>query len=380
MGVPSWNRVEIDLAVLRHNFRQVRQWIGPGVGILAMIKADAYGHGLIPAAQAFARAGAEDFAVAEVEEGVCLRQAGIGGRIVVMLGVDRQGAVEAVAHALTPVVYDLEAVEALAVAAKRAGRRQDVQVKVDMGMGRLGVMPHEFSTFLSRLADFPHVRLAGILSHFPLADVEDRQETTAQYAAFSELLNILPREGETGRPHHIANSAALLRFPQMHFDMVRPGISLYGCYPADWLRRDCTLALRPAMGFKTRVIQVKDIPAGQGVSYGYTYVTARPTRMAVLPVGYDDGYLRRLAGRAQVLVAGRRAPVCGMICMNACMVDVTDIPSVGPGSEVVLLGRQGEEAIGADEMARWSDSISYEVLCLLGACNRRVYLDDNGVD
>jgi len=366
--------VEIDLAALGHNFRQLRQLVGEAVGILTMVKADAYGHGLVPAARAFALAGARDFAVAEVEEGVRLRQAGIGGRIVVMLGVDRQGADEAVACDLTPVVYDLEAVALLSAAAAKAGRRQDVQVKVDVGMNRLGVMPHEFSSFLARLAGFPHVRLAGILSHFPLADSEDAQATAAQAAVFRELLARLPQGMGTGRPYHIANSAALLRFPEMHFDMVRPGISLYGCSPATWLRQDCSLDLLPAMSFRTRVIQVKEVPAGQGISYGHIYVTGRPARMAVLPVGYDDGYLRRLAGKAEVLAGGARASVRGMICMNACMVDVTDIPSVRVGDEVVLLGRQGTEEISADDLARWSDSISYEVLCLLGACNHRDYL------
>lgn len=368
--------MEIDLAALGHNFRQLRQMVGEEVGILAMVKADAYGHGLVPAARAFARAGARDFAVAEVEEGVRLRQAGIAGRIVVMLGVDRQGADEAVARSLTPVVYDLAAVEVLSAAAAKVGRRQDVQVKVDVGMNRLGVMPHEFASFLARLAAFPHVRLAGILSHFPLADSEDGRATAAQASAFKELLAMLPQDMEAGRPYHIANSAALLRFPEMHFDMVRPGISLYGCYPAPWLRQGGSLELLPAMSFRTRVIQVKEVPAGQGISYGHAYVTGRPTRIAVLPVGYDDGYLRRLAGKAEVLVGGVRAPVCGMICMNACMADVTDIPTVRVGDEVVLLGRQGRENISADEMARWSDSISYEVFCLLGACNHREYLAD----
>lgn len=377
MGASSWNRVEIDLAALHHNFRQLRQLAGDGVGILAMVKADAYGHGLIPAAQAFARAGASDFAVAEVEEGIRLRQSGIAGRIVVMLGIDRQSAVECVAHDLTPVVYDLEAVQALSAAAEKADRRQDVQVKVDVGMGRLGVMPHEFAAFLSRLAGFPHLHLAGILSHFPLADAEEAQATAAQSAVFQELLAALPPGVGPGRPHHIANSAALLRFPEMHCDMVRPGISLYGCYPAPWLGQGSSLDLRPAMAFKTRVIQVKEVPAGQGISYGHTYVTQRPSRLAVLPVGYDDGYLRRLAGKAQVLVGGRRAPIRGMICMNACMADVTGMPSVKPGDEVVLLGRQGSEEISADEMARWSDSISYEILCLLGACNRKIHLAGN---
>lgn len=374
MGTPSWNKVEVDRAALRHNFRQVRQLIGPTVDILAVVKADAYGHGLVPAAQAFAEAGATSFGVAEVEEGVLLRQAGITGQIVVMLGVDQQGAMEAVAHDLTPVVYTLEALEALAAQAAKSGCRKGVQLKVDVGMGRLGLLPQEIEPFLAALRRFPSLYLAGIASHFPKADVEGDAATEEQYARFQELLARVQDTGE-GRVSHIANSATLLRYPRMRCDLVRPGISLYGCYPADWLQRASALDLRPVMRFSTTVLQVKEVSAGQGISYGHRYVTDRPTRLAVLPVGYADGYLRRMAGKAEVLLAGKRAPVRGMICMNACMADVTEIPGVKAGDEAVLLGCQGAEEIRAEEIARWSDTINYEILCLFGSCNRQVYYD-----
>ncbi len=374
MGTPSWNRVEIDRAALRHNFRQVRKLVGPIMGILAVVKADAYGHGLIPAAQAFAEAGATAFGVAEVEEGVQLRQAGITGQIVVMLGVDRQGAAEAVAHDLTPVVYTLEALESLGAQAAKGGCRKGVQIKVDVGMGRLGLLPHEIEPFLTALRRFPSLYLSGIVSHFPKADVEGDATTDKQYALFQELLARVQDGGEA-RVNHIANSATLMRYPEMRCDLVRPGISLYGCYPADWLRQASDLDLRPVMRFATTVLQVKEVPAGHGISYGYRYVTERPTRLAVLPVGYADGYLRRMAGKAEVLLAGQRALVRGMICMNACMADVTEIPGIKAGDEAVLLGRQGAGEIGAEEIARWSDTINYEILCLFGSCNRQVYVE-----
>ncbi|MDG4474760.1 alanine racemase [Thiovibrio frasassiensis] len=366
--------MEIDRAALRHNFRQVRKLVGPSLGILAVVKADAYGHGLIPAAQAFAEAGATAFGVAEIEEGVRLRQAGITGQIVVMLGVDRQGAAEAVAHALTPVVYTLDALEALGAQAAKAGCLQGVQIKVDVGMGRLGLLPHELEPFLAALRRFPKLYLSGIASHFPKADVEGDGLTEKQYGLFQELLTRVQGDGQ-GRINHIANSATLLRYPGMRCDMVRPGISLYGCYPADWLSQASALELKPAMRFTTRVLQVKEIPAGQGISYGHRYVTEHSTRLAVLPVGYDDGYLRRMAGKAEVLLSGQRAPVRGMICMNACMADVTDIPGVKAGDEAVLLGGQGAGEIRAEEIARWSDTINYEILCLFGSCNRQVHVD-----
>lgn len=374
MGTPSWNRVEIDSAALRHNFRQVRNLVGAEVDILAVVKADAYGHGLVPAAQAFAEAGATAFGVAEVEEGVRLRQAGITGQIVVMLGIDRQGAAEAVAHDLTPVVYTLEAIEALAAQAAKAGCRKGVQLKVDVGMGRLGLMPHELAPFIAALRRFPSLYLSGIASHFPKADMEGDATTEGQYALFQKLL-LQVQDAKGGQVRHIANSATLLRYPGMRCDLVRPGISLYGCYPSDWLGRGSALDLRPAMRFATTVLQVKEVPAGQGISYGHRYVTARPTRLAILPVGYADGYLRRMTGKAEVLLAGQRAPIRGMICMNACMADVTDIPGVKAGDEAVLLGRQGAGDIRAEEIASWSATISYEILSLFGSCNRQVHLD-----
>ncbi len=377
MASRSWNSVEIDLAALRHNYREISRLLSPAVRILAVVKADAYGHGLLPAATAFAQAGADAFGVAEVEEGVLLRQAGIAGQIVVMLGCDAQAAAEVVARQLTPVVYDLAVAQALGRAAAAAGVGLPVQVKVDVGMGRLGILPGEFPGFMAGLAKIPQLRVAGVLSHFPKADAEGDPASEAQYASFVELLAALPPPAGGGPLRHIANSAALLRYPGLRCDMVRPGISLYGCYPASWLGRDFSLSLRPAMRFRTRVLQVKEVPAGQGISYGHTYVTERPTRLAVLPAGYDDGYLRRLAGRAEVLLAGQRVPIRGMVCMNACMADVTDIPSVRAGDEAVLLGRQGAGEIGADELARWSGTINYEILCLFGACNRQTYIDSD---
>ena len=378
MGTASWNRVEVDLAALRHNFRALRQLVGARVEILAVVKADAYGHGLVAAAQAFAEAGAKVFGVAEVEEGIRLREAGISGQIVVLLGTDRHGVADALAYDLSPVVYDLETVKDLAARARKAGRRIGLHVKVDLGMGRLGIRPEEFPRFMAALSDCPELYLAGVMTHLPKADIEDDGLAgEQQHQLFLKLLDDLPPAAAGGWDRHLANSAALLRYPEMRSSMVRPGITLYGCSPAAWLRTEDSLDLRPAMSFKTRVIQVKDIPVGQGISYGHLYVTDRPTRLAILPVGYANGYLRRLTGKAEVLLGGKRAPIRGMICMNACMADITGIPSVAAGDEVVLLGRQGNEEIRADEIARWSSTIDYEILCLFGSCNRQLRMDSD---
>ncbi len=370
----SWNRVEIDLAALAHNFKAMQDFVGKEVRIMAIVKSNAYGHGLVPAARAFSEAGARTFGVAEVEEGVRLRQAGIAGDIIVLLGVDKDHAQTVAEHDLSPVVYGPEVLPALDAAAQQAGKSIALHLKVDLGMGRLGIMPNEVDGLITEIGRFANLKLSAMMTHFPKADSPaDEKLLVEQVERFSKIVERHKAQGTKLQPLHIANSAALMRSPQCHFDMVRPGVSLYGCYPVEWLRNEMPVALTPAMRFVSRAIQVKEIPAGHGISYGHRFVTDRPTRLAVIPVGYDDGYLRRLTGKAQVLIQGRRVLIRGMICMNACMADVTDLPEVHEGDEVVVMGRQGEEEITATEIAGWSETINYEILCLFGACNERLY-------
>lgn len=378
MTTPSYNAALIDLAALRHNFRAIRQLVGPDLAIMAMVKADAYGHGLIEAARAFAEAGATCFGVAELEEGVRLRQAGIGGEIVVLLGVPAAGAAEVVEHQLTPVVFDPAVLPALGRAAAARQRQVAVQLKMDAGMGRLGVMPEEVASLVAAIGEWPGLRLAGLLAHFPSADGADPAEALAPWPRFVELcqagaVGLADAGGKLLR--HMANSAALLRFPVAHADLVRPGISLYGYYPTPAHERFAAIDLRPAMSLRSQVVQIKEVPAGYGISYGHRFVTARPTRLAVLPIGYDDGYARGLTGKAEVLIRGQRAPIRGTICMNACLAEVSEIPGVAVGDEVVLLGRQGAAMIDAEEIAGWLNTICYEILCQFGSRNRRIYLD-----
>ena len=240
-------------------------------------------------------------------------------------------------------------------------------------------MPEEVESYISLVKRLPGISLAGMLSHFPVADEIDSLQTThEQLSFFKNVLADLKTKKSGKIISHIANSAALIYFPKSHLDMVRPGISLYGCYPDGSPARAKSavpaLELQPVMSFKTRVIQIKEVGPGYGISYGHTFVTSRKSRIAVLPVGYADGYLRKLSNKAQVLIGGRRAPVCGRVCMNATLVDVTDLPPVRTGDEVVLLGHQGDEEITADEIAEWMETISYEVLCLFGSFNERVYI------
>jgi len=376
----SFNRVEIDLAALRENFLSIQKAVGLQVKIMAIVKSDAYGHGLVACAQALYRAGARTFGVAEVWEGVKLRQAGLEGDIVILLGGPLESYEDIIRHALTPVVYNVDFLTGLSSLAARMDGAVKVHLKVDLGMGRLGVMPEEVESYVSLIKRLPGLTLSGFLSHFPAADEPGAvQKTKNQALQFKDLLDSFKKGKDGSRVAHIANSAALIYFPDTHLDMVRPGISLYGCYPdASPARAKYVLPeleLRPAMNFKTRVIQVKELGPGSGISYGHTFVTSRKSRIAVLPVGYADGYLRKLSNRAKVLIGGRRASVCGRVCMNATMVDITDLPPIHVGDEVVLLGRQGEATITADEIAQWMETISYEVLCLFGTFNEKIFMN-----
>ncbi|MEJ2690891.1 MAG: alanine racemase [Deltaproteobacteria bacterium] len=375
MSIPSVNRVEVNLDSLQHNFRQIRKLLADQVEILPMVKAQAYGHGLEQAALALRAAGARYFGVAEVEEGVGLRRVGIDGNVVVSLGPSVHNLEEIVEFDLQPVVFDREALADLSKLAVSRGKRVAVHLKVDVGMGRLGAMPEQARSLAEAVAAMPGLKLIGLMSHFPSADRVEQMGTEEQLRQFAviadELADLLPPDHLL----HIANSAALCRLPDTHLHMVRPGIALYGCYPYSDPALQQRLDLRPVMSFKSSVVQVKEVPKGYGISYGHTFVTRADSRLAILPVGYDDGYLRRLSNRGQVLIGGRRAPIVGNVCMNACVADVTGMEAVAAGDEVVLLGRQGEDCIFADEIAGWMDTISYEVLCLFGGMNRRVYVN-----
>ena len=372
MTVCSRNRISISRSRLQHNFACIRKQAGPGVEVMAMVKGDGYGHGMVDSASAFAAVGCRVFGVAELVEAVTLRQAGVTGAIFVMLGFEPAEAVSFFDYDLTPVVFQQQDILALSQAARRLGREIGVHLKVDCGMGRLGLLPADVPGFVESIEALPGITLAGIMAHFPEADNRSAASNQTIFATYERVCRDLGDRFKGIR--HIANSGATLNFPEMTCDMVRAGIALYGYYPDGTTGPDDgeeDEKLQPVMSFTTRVIQIRDLPAGSGISYGHTYTTDRPSRIAVLPTGYEDGYLRDLSNRAEVLIRGRRAPVRGRVCMNLCMVDVTDIAGVETGDEVVLLGQQGGEKITADEIAGWMQTISYEVLCLFGNTNSR---------
>ena len=372
--VSSYNRVSISPKALRNNFKIIQE--KAGVKVLAMVKADGYGHDMVRAAAVFAAAGCESFGVAEIDEAVTLRKAGIRGEIFIMLGFMHEHVDLVLQYNLTPVVFRIETAQCLSNAAVKAGREIGIHLKVDSGMSRLGLLPDQVDAFLERMCSLPSLYLAGIVSHFSQSDDPDSGNTGKSYGIYTAMCNRINARCDGIR--HIANSGGVFNFPETCGDMVRPGISLYGYYPdgEEGMRRAKGEKLVPAMSFTTQVLQVKTLPAGAGVSYGHTYITPAAARLAIIPVGYEDGYLRSLSNRGEVLIKGRRAPIRGRICMNMCMADISEIEGVRPGDEVVLMGRQGQESITADEIAAWAGTISYEFLCLIGNNNERTYINE----
>jgi alanine racemase len=356
---------EIDGRALADNFAELGRIAGPA-GVLPVVKSDAYGHGLTLVGRLLRDAGAERFAVATAAEGRDLRAASVQGTIVVLGGVYRAELATVVEARLAPVVWDVETARDIAAVARAAGRVVSLHVKVDTGMSRLGVAPADAPALLASLAEIDGVTVEGLLTHFCNAESVDGRETARQLARFEELVRELGTARLRPRFVHAANSAATLAAPAAHFDLVRPGLALYGIHPAPELRERARL--RPVMRFVTRIIALRQIAAGDSVGYGATFVASRPSVIATLPVGYADGYPRALSGRAQVNIRGGRVPIAGRVCMDQIMIDVTDVPGVAIGDEVELWGRE----LPVEEVAAIAGTIPYELLTRVGARVPRV--------
>ncbi len=367
------NRVEINLEALKHNLQALKSLLSsPQTGIMAVVKSDAYGHGLVEVSKALESAGVWGFGISEIEEAYILRDAGLSSPIVLLSGLCPGTEAEVVELGLITGVPDISTLDALEKAAFQTGRTATVHLKIDTGMGRLGLSQSELLQVLQALESWPHLKFEGLFSHLSAADEPEDPLNREQIKRFKDMLRAVKGTGWAPQFVHLANSAGLIHFQDAHFNLVRPGIALYGSYPGD-ASRD-VISLKPVMSFKSKVISVRDVPRGYPISYGHTFVTTRSSKIAVVPVGYDDGYLRALSNRAEVLIQGIRCPVVGRVCMKALMVDVTGIETVTKGDEVVLLGSQQGESITAEDMALWADTISYELLCLLGTRNRRNFL------
>ncbi len=352
-------RLVIDLSVIAGNVRLLRQRTPSSARLMAVVKADAYGHGAVRVARAALAAGVDALAVAIPEEGVSLREAGIAAPILVLGAIAREGAEAAARFGLTQTVFNLEAVGWLEEAANRHKTTVDIHIKVDSGMGRIGVREEKaLNALVAAVSASPHLRLRGVFTHFATADGADLSYTRQQAKRFHAMAAPL-KAAYKGLILHAANSAAILRCPEYAFDMVRAGIALY-VNPG--LPEGAGEGLGNAMSWETRAVQVKEIEIGETVSYGRQFTAERPTRVMTLPVGYADGYHRGIGGKGRALVRGQSAPVIGRVCMDQTMLDVTDIPGAEAHDLVVLLGAQGDERITAGEMGAWCGMIDYEIV------------------
>ncbi len=376
---------EVDLEAIAANVRELRRLTDPRAKVMAVVKADGYGHGACEVARAALAAGAEWLGVARLHEAVRLRESGLAAPLLVLGYTPPEDAGRLVEYDLRQSVYSLAAAEAYSAAAGRRGGRIRVHLKVDTGMGRLGLVPaalsgvggpgpvgDELARTAVAIARLTGLELEGIFTHFAASDSADKTHARGQLQLFLEVLARLKRDGLEVAVRHAANSAAVIELPESHLDLVRPGIALYGLRPSDEVDLS-RVRLTPAMALKTRIVHLKQVPAGTCVSYGMTHRTPAPTVIATIPTGYADGYRRLLSSRGEMLVGGRRVPVVGRVCMDLTMLDVGAVPSPRVEDEVVIFGRQGDETITADDLARALGTINYEIVCDLTPRVMRVY-------
>ena len=356
-GVVTW--AEIDLDAIAANVDLFKRFVGKSVEVIAVVKANAYGHGAVIIAGVALANGATRLAVHRVVEGIELRKAGIEVPILIMGYLPPDGAKLAVEWRLTPSIITIETAEALSEESIRQDKKTSVHVKLDSGMNRYGVMPDEVMNYIYNVSKFPGIGVEGIFTHFATADSADQTHVNRQLEIFINVLTTLHRNGFEIPLVHAANSAAIMKLPKSYFNAVRLGIAMYGMKPSDeW---QPVFDLNPALTLKSRVSRVRELPPDSGISYGRTFVTQRITKAALIPVGYGDGYHRSLSNKGCVLIRGERAPILGRVCMDQFIVDVSHIPGVAIEDEVVLIGKQNENWITADEVAKWAGTINYEI-------------------
>jgi alanine racemase len=359
---PTW--AEINLDAHAANFQMVRERVGPNVEVMAVLKADAYGHGAVRCARRLASEGAKWFAVALPEEAIELRRAGITEHILCLGGFWNGQEQACLNERLVPVVYRVDMIESLDAAARDAGRIADVHVKIDTGMGRLGVRHESAREFANALDRFRNIRVDGLMTHFAAADDPARDcFTTDQLARFNEAVNIFRERGFNPTYRHMANSAATFAHPETWGNLVRPGGVLYGLWRDILAPQPVEPRLRPVMALRSHITLLKSVHRGETLGYGCTFEASRETLVATLPVGYNDGYARRLSNRGRVIVRGQYASVVGRISMDFTMIDVTDIPGVALGDRVTLLGEDGDLFVAAEDIAKTAGTLSYEITC-----------------
>lgn len=368
---PVW--AEVDLDKLAHNMKEIRR-VSKSKDIIAVIKADGYGHGALDIAPTLLENGATRIAVAVLSEAIELRRGGIEQSIMV-LGFTPPSLIDMlIRYDIEQTVYSYDLAKEISLMAQRKNKIARIHIALDTGMGRIGFLPNnESADEVYKISKLPNIVIEGLFSHFSSADEENKDYTTYQFNNYNEFYEKLVQRGIKVNVRHIANSAAIIDFPESHLEAVRPGIILYGYYPSNEVDKN-NIDLKPVMSLKTNVVHIKTLPAGEYISYGRKYKTNKESVIATLPVGYADGYTRLLYNKAKVIINGSFAPVIGRICMDQCMVDVTDIGSVNVGDEVTLMGEQGNLKFTADNIAELIGTINYEVTCMISKRVPRVYM------
>jgi alanine racemase len=370
--MPITTVAEVDLSAIRENMMAIRERVGPKVKIMPAVKAGAYGHGAVPISRECVASGAEALGVASVEEALELRQAGIRADILILGCAPSDAAPEIVRWDIAATTCESTLAEALSGEAVRQNKPARVHLKIDTGMGRIGVPPGEAAEFAGLTRKLPGIRIEGVFTHFASSDEVDPEFTQSQIDTFRRILGKLNASGLNGLLAHCSNSGGILAYPEADFDAVRPGIMLYGHYPSEQVPR--TVRIREALTLKTRIAFVKTADPGCSISYGRTHTLKRKSLIATLPIGYEDGYSRRLSNTGEVVVRGVRVPVVGRVCMDQTMIDVTDVPGVRAGDEVILYGG-GYDFLSVSRIAEMIGTIPHEVLCNLGRRVPRVYVN-----
>lgn len=384
--LPNRSWAEIDLDALSANFNTIRKKVKRSCEIMAVVKADAYGHGVDRAVPILLEGGATRLAVSMLDEALQLRQNGIEVPILVLGYTDPRRAEELLRNRITQTVFSRDLAQALSDAAVRTGIDARVHIKVDTGMGRVGFMAgYDAIKDVAWIRRLPGLVVEGLFTHFATADEDDIAYTEQQFEKFMSISREMDRIGLPIPLKHVCNSAATMRFPEMHLDMIRPGLILYGMVPPGC--PDAWQDLVPAMTLKANIVHHKHVPTGTSISYGRHFIAERPSHIITVPIGYADGYSRNLGGKASLLLRGQRAPIIGNICMDTCMADITDLTDnveVKTGEEVVLFGKQSYSdqhyELSVDELANWLGTINYEVTCIIGKRVPRVYIRDNQLE
>ncbi|MDD4939132.1 MAG: alanine racemase [Candidatus Omnitrophica bacterium] len=363
---PTW--AEVNLTHLSHNFEQLKSFLRPNTKIMVCVKADAYGHGLIPVSKKLVSCGVDWLGVASIDEGIKLREAGVSVPILILGLILKKDIHPVFRYGFSVTICDEELARAINNRARLKGKAVKAHLKVDTGMGRIGVLHQDAEELVKKVHKLKFINIEGIFTHFAFADM-NREFTSYQINLFNGLIHKLTRSGINVPLIHAANSMGVIGYKNSHFNMVRPGLAVYGLYPRNGLR----IKLKPVLSLKTKVLFVKRLPKGYGISYGHDYVTSKNTTIVTLPIGYGDGYPRNLSSCGPILIKGKRFKISGRICMDQIMVDVGDC-RVRVGDEAALIGSQGKNKISAEELAGLCGTIPYEIVCGLGSRVPRVYV------